>query len=238
VSSKERDIERMHANHKSALNTFRQKEQQLIYQELIKFREIDKEEIHRLDRPLGVSDTKQKESLHELADEKTELDAKRLQIDSIHADHLLEVKSQYEQELAQLSLHFDTELIELKARYETRMRKIEEDDEVRRRVDIHEMTERKNSHINELVFDHKTAFTKLKSYYENVDMKDKKTILTLQDDVKDAKMALDEAKRLLTSLRDEHTRLVGTYYDHLLLSITSYYYYDHSMYMVWHCIYI
>lgn len=45
---------------------------------------------------------------------------------------------------------------------------MKEDLELKQRVEIHELEERKNQHINELMTNHATAFAELKKYYNDI----------------------------------------------------------------------
>jgi len=40
--------------------------------------------------------------------------------------------------------------------------------ELRLKVEIHEIEERKNQHINELMTNHEVAFTEMKNYYNDI----------------------------------------------------------------------
>ncbi len=48
------------------------------------------------------------------------------------------------------------------------MSKLKEDLELKLKVEIHELEERKNLHINELMNNHDKAFSDLKTYYNNI----------------------------------------------------------------------
>lgn len=173
---------------------------------------MDQYELYRSDRPLGLSSEAQVESVALLADKSRELETALAQIESTNSDHLVEVKEQYDYELAQLSIHFQTEIATLKTQCEMRSQQVESDEEVRRRVGIHDLLERRNSHINELVHNHKLAYQKLKSYYESVNAKDKKVISGLHEDIKNEKTRLDGVKQTLADRRDTYTRLTGDTY--------------------------
>lgn len=46
--------------------------------------------------------------------------------------------------------------------YERKLAKLEAELELRMKVEIHEIEERKNEHINELMMNHETAFREMK----------------------------------------------------------------------------
>lgn len=57
---------------------------------------------------------------------------------------------------------------ELTLRCEARLKMLESDLELRRRVEVHEVEERKNQHINDLIRNHQKAFSQMKSYYNDI----------------------------------------------------------------------
>lgn len=177
-------------------------------------KEIEQDERNNPDRPLGISNTQQKETITDLKSQKAELDLQKQQIESIYANHIEAIKQQYANEISEFSQHFEAELSELKNRHESRSRSMDEDYDMRRRVDVHEIEEQRNSHINELMSNHKHAFNKLKDYYETISAKDKKLISVLQDDIKDTKLRLEEYRRTVTALKAEYTRLAGSIHIH------------------------
>ena len=48
------------------------------------------------------------------------------------------------------------------------MQTLKEDLELRMKVEIHEIEERKNQHINELMKNHQEAFKEMKEYYNDI----------------------------------------------------------------------
>ena len=48
------------------------------------------------------------------------------------------------------------------------MQNLREELELRMKVEIHEIEERKNQHINELMKNHEEAFREMKDYYNNI----------------------------------------------------------------------
>ncbi|CAM9584240.1 unnamed protein product, partial [Choristocarpus tenellus] len=57
---------------------------------------------------------------------------------------------------------------ELRDRCDARLQELDEDLELRRKVDIHEIEERKNLHINDLMRNHEKAFGQMKAYYNDI----------------------------------------------------------------------
>lgn len=52
--------------------------------------------------------------------------------------------------------------------YEDKLTRLGEDLELRLKVEIHEIEERKNQHINDLMKNHEEAFKEMKDYYNDI----------------------------------------------------------------------
>ncbi len=52
--------------------------------------------------------------------------------------------------------------------YEGKLEKLKEELELRLKVEIHEIEERKNQHINDLMKNHEDAFREMKEYYNDI----------------------------------------------------------------------
>merc|ERR1719305_1930033 len=56
----------------------------------------------------------------------------------------------------------------LEAQYEEQVQQLKIDLELKAKVEVHEIEERKNQHINELLFNHQEAFDEIKTYYNDI----------------------------------------------------------------------
>lgn len=71
--------------------------------------------------------------------------------------------------------------------YERQVEELKIDLELRRKVEIHEIEERKNQHINELLFNHQEAFDEIKAYYNDITHDNLQLIKNLKDEIQDMK---------------------------------------------------
>merc|ERR1719281_1828294 len=78
---------------------------------------------------------------------------------------------------------FDHNHRELQREYEKQVQDLVSDLELRRAVEIHEIEERKNQHINELLTNHQEAFERIKSYYNDITRDNLQLIRSLKDDI-------------------------------------------------------
>jgi adenylosuccinate synthase len=89
-------------------------------------------------------------------------------IEDANQDEIRLMKELQAKELVTLRLDFGASMKELSAKYEKRLDELKEDLELRRKMEIHEIEERKNLHINKLVSNHEKAFQEIKEYYYEI----------------------------------------------------------------------
>merc|ERR1712050_84079 len=89
--------------------------------------------------------------------------------------------------LSTLGKMFERKHEELRQQYEDQVKQLKVDLELRRKVEIHEIEERKNQHINELLFNHQEAFDEIKAYYNDITHDNLLLIKSLKDEIQEMK---------------------------------------------------
>ena len=74
----------------------------------------------------------------------------------------------HQQNLDVLEQSLENNKKNLIAVYEQKMKDLEKELSLRMKVEIHEIEERKNNHINDLMVNHETAFREMKQYYNDI----------------------------------------------------------------------
>ncbi|CAE7227074.1 DRC4 [Symbiodinium natans] len=96
---------------------------------------------------------------------------------------------------------------QLQAQYEEQVEQLKIDLELRRKVEIHEIEERKNQHINELLFNHQEAFDEIKAYYNDITHDNLQLIKSLKDEIFEMKEKEKTNKKKMDLLRQENRDL-------------------------------
>lgn len=60
---------------------------------------------------------------------------------------------------------------EIEAKYNKKMQMLRDELDLRRKTEIHEVEERKNNQISELMKNHEKAFSEIKNYYNDITLK-------------------------------------------------------------------
>ena len=118
--------------------------------------------------------------------------------------HIAEV-TQKETELKGLLGSLDKELEENKKRliatYEQKLRDLEAELNLRMKVEIHEIEERKNQHINDLMINHENAFREMKQYYNDITKENLDIIKQLQEKFQDVKTQILNSEVVVGDLK-------------------------------------
>merc|ERR1712167_552025 len=118
------------------------------------------------------------------------------EIEQMKGDHLKNLQKMRE--------GFQDSVDGLQERCEQRLQQLEEDLELRRKVDIHEIEERKNLHINDLMKNHEKAFGQIKNYYNDITHDNLKLIKSLQDEVTEMKKKAAANQKLMYDISQEN----------------------------------
>lgn len=86
---------------------------------------------------------------------------------SAHAEIVL-MKKEGDQGLNTLKTGLDTNRQELIQSYNRKMEELRKELDLRMKVEVHEIEERKNQHINDLMKAHEDAFKEMKEYYNDI----------------------------------------------------------------------
>ncbi|NXD74616.1 DRC4 protein, partial [Eolophus roseicapillus] len=84
---------------------------------------------------------------------------------------------------------------EIEARYAEKMNVLRNELDLRRKTEIHEVEERKNSHINQLMRNHEKAFNDMKNYYNDITLKNLELISLLKEQIEDLQIRADHLER-------------------------------------------
>ena len=69
------------------------------------------------------------------------------------------------------------------------------------KVELHEIEERKNQHINDLMINHETAFREMKQYYNDITKENLDIIKQLQEKYQDVKLQIQSSEVVVADLK-------------------------------------
>eukprot|EP01034_Spumella_vulgaris_P038101 gene38101-47018_t len=164
ITAKDREMELLDDNHRVELRVYQQKVKHLEYEHRNSIKTIIQDGTGLLE----VEQSSHEEKERDLLRMKEQIKFDQMQLELVNTQKVAEVRQQHEKQLIKLRQQFEDGLNELTTRSESRLRLLETDLELRRRVEVHEVEERKNQHINDLIKNHRKAFTQMKAYYNGI----------------------------------------------------------------------
>jgi len=203
VQSKEREMEMLEDNHRVELRVYQQKVKHLEYEHRNNIKDIVKEGTSLLEDEQKAHEGRERELLRS----KEQLKFEQLELELVNSSKVGEMRQQADRQLLKLRQQFDDGLNELTSRCESRLRQLEVNLELRRRVEVHEVEERKNQHINDLVKNHKKAFGQMKAYYNDITGGNLQVIKDLQKKIAELKERAINNKKMLLDYVQENQKL-------------------------------
>ncbi|CAD7933201.1 unnamed protein product [Amoebophrya sp. A25] len=97
------------------------------------------------------------------------------------------LKTGFERNLKKLRETFEGNHGQLEKSYEEQIAELKRDLELKRKCEIHEIEERKNQHINDLLSNHQEAFDQIKGYYNDITHDNLQLIKSLKEEIYDMK---------------------------------------------------
>lgn len=87
------------------------------------------------------------------------------------------------------------------------MQALREQLELRMKVEIHEIEERKNQHVNDLMICHEQAFREMKEYYNDITRENIELIKVHKDKLKEIKGTITSNQYIVAELEDKEIKL-------------------------------
>jgi len=203
ITAKDKEMELLEDNHRVEIRVYQQKVKHLEYEHRNNIKGIIQDGTGSLE----VESSNHADKERELLRMKEQMKFEQMELELVNTSKVAEVRQQHEKQLIKLRQQFDDGLAELVARCEGRLTQLETDLELRRRVEVHEVEERKNQHINDLVKNHKKAFSQMKAYYNDITGGNLKLIRSLQRQVEELKERALSNKKLLLEYIAENQKL-------------------------------
>merc|ERR1711865_1319278 len=121
---------------------------------------------------------------------------------------IAEWKDKHAKNLSKLREEFGKNLKALEERYQRKLSQLNSNLELRRKVEVHEIEERKNLHINNLMKKHEEAFGQIKDYYNDITNDNLTLIRKLKDEVSEMKAKKKENQKLMQDIAAENKQLL------------------------------
>jgi len=160
----ESDLEALKNNHRNNIRMYVQKVKHLEYDHNNTMNSISMEaEMLQTEEKLAHQKKKEK-----LLRNKKILESELLKTKMLNEREIAAIEVKLGLAQRDISADFEAKLVDLHASYERILLELKKDLELQTKLQIHEIEERKNLHINDLIFNHEKSFNKMKEYYNSI----------------------------------------------------------------------
>ncbi|XP_074769423.1 dynein regulatory complex subunit 4 isoform X3 [Athene noctua] len=183
LRNKDREMEEAEERHQVEIKVYKQKVKHLLYEHQENLTELKAEGTLSMKRAEEDHWAQEMDLRKEMRSLKVELKKQELASEVVVKNTRLE----QEQEITRLRKDFERQVKEIEAKYTKKMQALRDDLDLRRKTEIHEVEERKNSQIDELMRNHEKAFSDIKNYYNDITLKNLALINLLKEQTEEMK---------------------------------------------------
>merc|ERR1711871_699232 len=195
-------MELMEDNHRVEVRVYIQKVKHLEYEHKNNIKRVRNEGTISLEEEGDAHDTRETDL--KVGKKSLKLEIKEREL--ANEDEIKQMKQAHEKNLLKMREEFEKNNEAIESRQEARQQ-LKEDLELRRKVDIHEIEDRKNLHINDLMKNHESAFGQIKNYYNDITHDNLKLIKELSAKTKEMKKTAASNQALMYEIAQENQRL-------------------------------
>jgi len=204
ITEKDREMEMMEENHQVEIKVYIQKVKHLEYEHKNNANAVDK---HGSKSRIFEAEQHRKR-VQALIQQKRANKKAITDLELTQAQKVTQLRQFDERSLQKLRERFEGNLKSLERSYADKLTELTDALELQRKVEIHEMEERKNLHINDLMKNHKKAFTQIKDYYNEITTGNLKLIKELKAEVAKLKTKAEENAKMVAEISQENKRLM------------------------------
>lgn len=204
ITEKDREMEMMEENHQVEIKVYIQKVKHLEYEHKNNGNAVDKYGT----KSRLIETEHHRKRVQALIQQKRASKKAIIDLESSQAQQVLQLRQLHEKNLLKLREKFETNLGQLERSYEEKLTDLTDALELQRKVEIHEMEERKNLHINDLMKNHQKAFGQIKDYYNEITTGNLKLIKELKAEVAKLKTKAEQNAKMVADISQENKELM------------------------------
>jgi len=197
VQNKNTEAEQLETDHRVEVKVYMQKVKHLEYDARLNAKQAQKEG----DRDLKVEDDHHEERLRELQKEKNGAKKEQVRNEEGYQSEVKNTENQQAKMMKLLKEDYEKKLQVMIDKYEDTLVKLRRELELKLKVEIHEIEERKNQHLNELMRNHEAAFAELKAYYNEITIENLTLIKAQKQRIEELQASLIVNGKLITEIK-------------------------------------
>jgi len=199
----DRQMEMLERDHRVHIKVHEQKVQNLEYEHKNSKRQVTQEGDMGIQKERDIHTDNVVLMNKEKVDIKNQLKEQQLG----NEDDVKMLRAGFAKSLGKLRETFEHNHRALEAQYEEQVEQLKIDLQLKAKVEVHEIEERKNQHINELLFNHQEAFDEIKTYYNDITHDNLQLIRELKEEIHDMREREKKNQKRMALLTQENKDL-------------------------------
>lgn len=204
IRNKERKNEELADKHENEIKLFKEKVKYLMYEHQTNLSETKAEQMVAL----KLSQDDHIEQENHLLKDKEDLQSLIKEHELAHINEMRALKMTGTKEMKELIQKFESEAMELEKKYEKKFLSQYESMHLQKQTEITEVEERKNMQISNLLKSHEKAFAEMKTYYNDITLKNLSLIQSLKEQMEAIKINEERMKKQVRVLTCENKKLL------------------------------
>ncbi|CAH1960084.1 unnamed protein product [Acanthoscelides obtectus] len=203
LRNKDREIEESTEKNDEELKFYKQKVKHLQFEHQNNLTEAKAEALVSLKNAQDEHSQQERELLRD----KKNLKAHAREQELSHQDQVKSLKMQHSESLTKVKNEFDTKAKEMEIKYEKKFNELRTELNAKHDMEISEVEERKNQHIDQLIKHHERAFNEMRNYYNDITLNNLALISTLKDQMEVLRKQNERMTKQCFDLTQENKKL-------------------------------
>lgn len=203
IINKETDTQKLEEQHQMEIRVFLHKQKQLEYDQEKSNKEIEVDGEKAKNEEINYFNTR----LLDMTKDKIKLKGNYVENEKTNIISVQKTEENHDKIFLIQEKEFDIKANQLIEKYETRLAKLQEELQLKLKVEIHELEERKNLHINELINNHEKAFAELKKYYNDITAENLNLIKSQKQEIAKINANLNTNTKLINNMKSQNAAL-------------------------------
>ena len=199
----ESDLEALQKKHRNNIRMYVQKVKHLDYDHQNTMNSISME----ADMLQNEESTLHQHKKENLLKNKRILSAELLKTTKLNEAEIAQIERHFEDRQSAIHCEFEGKLTALNVDYEAILGDLKMDLDLQTKLQIHEIEERKNLHINDLIFNHEQSFNKMKEYYNSITRDNLDLIRSLKTELNELESKIKNHEAKYSDILSENKKL-------------------------------
>lgn len=203
LRTKELEMESLTATHQSTIKVYQQKIKELLYSAKHEATQLKTE----AEQSLRGEEEENRKREAQIQEEKRILGVRLKEETLKHMETVRNINEENERNVSNLREQFEERMRQAQRNFDLKLQGVREDCEVRRKEELSKLEERKNTHIQRLIANHRKSFEEIKQYYNDIIKNNLELVKSLKEELAEVRKREAMLEKVTFDVEQENKRL-------------------------------